>query len=147
MLERLQLAIDMEGIIQIPCPLSLVMLPLCFRLIFIFDKATEEFVADVLDPGILDVKLAKKGRELMGRTWREPKSSLRNLTFRDMHGRSLRFAPGSLHRPYRRALNFQARQARKGALECGWRNASWDFEDFMSEGLDVSEKMEMWLAS
>lgn len=118
------------------------MLPLCFRLIFIYDKDTQKFVADVLDPSLLDVKLVEKGAQLMGTDWIAPEVSLRSLTFRDLHGRSLEFDRKSIHRPYKRALNFQARQARKAAiLKRGWRQASWDFEDFFTEGMPVLEKL------
>jgi hypothetical protein len=120
------------------------MVPLCFRLVFIYNKKTEEFVANVLDPGILDLKLVEEGKRLMKHAWKDPDSSLRSLTFKDLDGRSLQFDPHSLHRPFKRALNFQARRAREYALRHGWRPASWDFEDFFTEGLDVSEKLEIW---
>ena len=101
-------------------------------------------MAHILDPGIRDVKLAKKGEELMGKAWKDPKPSLQSLTFQSLDGHSLQFAPDSLHRPFRRALNFQARQARRYAIQLGWKPASWDFEDFFTEGMDILEKLKLW---
>lgn len=117
----------------------------CCRLCFIYCKKKDEFVATVLDPSISDVRLAEKGRELMGRKRKSPKSSLQSSTFQDLDGCSLQFAPQSLHRPFRRALNFQATVARRWAIMHDWKPLSWDFEDFSAEGLDVSEKMRLWL--
>ena len=101
-------------------------------------------MAHVLDPGVRDLKLAEKGKDLMRQDWRDPKPSLRHLTFKDLDGCSLQFAPNGLHRPFKRALNFQARQARKFAVNSGWKSASWDFEDFCKEGLDVLEQLKLW---
>ena len=119
----------------------------CSRLCFLYDKETDDFVATVLDPGILDLKLVDQGKRLMGSKWKHPELSLHSLTYRDLDGRKLQFAPGNLHRPYKRALNFQARQARKYALRQRWKPVSWDFEDFFTEGLDVSQKLEKWFSS
>ena len=120
---------------------------ICFRLCFLCDKRSDEFVANVLDPGILDMKLVDQGKRLMGSKWKPPEGSLHSITYRDLDGRKLQFAPGNLHRPYKRALNFQARQARKLAVRRKWKPISWDFEDFFTEGLDVSQKLEKWFES
>ena len=117
---------------------------LLFRLCFTFRKETEEFVAHVLDPGIWDLRLVEKGKSLMGHKWKDPAAHLQSLTFKALQGRSLQFDPQSLHRPFKRALNFQARQARKYAIRHRWQEASWDFEDFFTEGMDISEKLEKW---
>ena len=95
----------------------------------------------------MDIKLVDQGKKLMGSEWQFPKASLCSLTYRDLDGRRLHFAPGNLHRPYKRVVNFQARQARKFALRRGWKPVSWDFEDFFTEGLDVSQKLEKWFQS
>lgn len=128
----------------IPDRFSSINFGLRFRLCFVYNKEADEFVAHILDPGIWNLKLAKKGKDTMGRDWRDPSPSLQSLTFKDLDGRSLQFAPNSVHRPFKRALNFQARQARKYAIRRGWRSASWDFEDFFTEGLDISEKLKLW---
>ena len=77
--------------------------------------------------------------------WKDPEAHLQSMTFKDLDG-ALKFAPQSLHIS-RRALNFGAMQARKYAIRHKWREASWDFEDFSTEGLDVSEKKEKWFGA
>jgi len=44
-------------------------------------------------------------------------------------------------------LNFQAKQARKCAIRHNWKPLSWDFEDYHTEGLDVSRKLASWFMS
>ena len=75
------------------------------RLCFTYNKYTNQFIANVLDPNIL------------------------------------------LQRPFKRALNFQARQARKYAIRHNWKPLSWDFEDYLTEGLDMSQKIALWFES
>ena len=41
------------------------------------------------------------------------------------------FSPKSVLRPYKRVLNFQARQARKFAIQHGWQQPTWDFPGFL----------------
>lgn len=98
----------------------------CSRLCFIYYKDADQHVARILDPGILGLRLAEKGKDLMKGGWRDPKRSLQSVTFKDLDGCSLHFDPQILHRPIKRALNFQARQARKYAISRGWMDESWD---------------------
>lgn len=56
----------------------------------------------------------------MGSQWRAPKAAYRNMFFRDLYGQPLRFAPNSLHRLFKGAQNFQARQTRNYALRQKW---------------------------
>ena len=50
---------------------------------------------------------------------------------RELDGESLQFTPENLHRPLKRCLNFQARQA----IRLGWISDKWDFADFFLEGM------------
>lgn len=117
------------------------------RLCFTYNKATCQFIANILDPSILPMKLTDLGQSKMGREWVHPPSHLRNLTFQHIDRQPLKFAPNRLHRPFKRILNFQARQARRYAIKHNWKSISWDFEDYCTEGLDVSEKLELWYKS
>lgn len=122
------------------------------RLCFVYDKSRDELVAHVLDNSILGIQLVQKGRELMGPAWRAPGPyRLRALTYQDVHMHPLVFAPGSLQRPIKRILNFHARQARKYAILHGWNlhwpDPLWNFEDFLTEGLEVSEKLRHWYST
>ena len=65
-----------------------------------------------MDPSILTEKLVDIGREKMGTDWKRPPYPLQNLTFQDIDNSALEFDPGWPPRPYKRVLNFQARQAR-----------------------------------
>ena len=93
---------------------------------------------------VLDLRLVEKGRSLMGLNWKDPAAHLQSMTLQNLQGRSLQVDPQSQHRPFKRALNFQARQARKYAIRRRWQDASWDFEDFFTEGMDISEELENW---
>ena len=112
------------------------------RLCFVYDKFHGNLVAHVLDSSILGIRLVQKGRELMGPAWCAPRSLFRALIYQDVHMQPLTFAPNSLQRPIKRILNFHARQARKYAILHGWHlhwpDPLWDFEDFLTEGLEVS---------
>lgn len=98
------------------------------RLCFTYSKATSQFIANILDPSILPVKLIDVGRNKMGAKWVEPPNHLKKLTFRHIDRKPLEFAPTLLHRPFRRISYFQAGQARKYAIRRNWESASWDFE-------------------
>ena len=118
------------------------------RLCFTFDKTSDKFIAKVMDPSILTKKLVDIGREKMGAVeWKQPPFRLKNLTFQDIDSRALEFDPGRPLRPYKRVLNFQARQARTYAIRRGWQPASWDFEDYLTEGMELSEKLKIWYNS
>ena len=118
------------------------------RLCFTFDKTSDKFIAKVMDPSLLTKKLVNIGREKMGAVeWKRPPFRLRNLTFQDIDSRALEFDPGRPLRPYKRVLNFQARQARTYAIRRGWQPASWDFEDYLTEGMELSEKLKIWYNS
>ena len=117
------------------------------RSCFTFDKTFDKFIAKVMDPSILTKKLVDIGQEKMGTDWKLPPFPLKNLTFQDIDNRALEFDPGRPLRPYKRVLNFQARQARTYAIRRGWQPASWDFEDYLTEGMDLSEKLKIWYNS
>ena len=117
------------------------------RLCFTYNKGTDQFIANVLDPNILAWKLSDVGCDKMGAAWENPPNCLKNLTFRDIDLQPLTFAPSSLERPFKGVLNFQARQARKYAIRHNWKASSWDFEDYFTEGLDVSQRLAIWFAS
>lgn len=89
------------------------------RLCFTFDKTFDKFIAKVMDPSILTKKLVDIGQEMMGPAWKWPPFPLTNLTFQDIDSRALEFDPGRPLRPYKRVLNFQARQARTYAIRHG----------------------------
>jgi len=117
------------------------------RLCFTFDKNSEKFIAKIMDPSILTKKLVDIGQEKMGSDWKSPPYPLQKLTFQDIDNRPLEFEPGRPLRPYKRVLNFQARQARTYAIRRGWQPASWDFEDYLTEGMDLTEKLKIWYNS
>ena len=117
------------------------------RLCFTYNKDSDQFIANVLDPNILTRKMSDVGRHKMGAEWVEPPNRLKHLTFQHIDQQPLKFAPSSLQRPFRRVLNFQARQARNYAIRHNWRPLSWDFEDYHTEGLDVSQKLASWFMS
>lgn len=79
----------------------------------------------------------------MGPAWRATGSRLRALRYQDVHMQHLTFAPGSWQRPIKRILNFHAQQACKCAILFGWHrhwpDSLWDLENFLTEGLEVSE--------
>lgn len=117
------------------------------RLCFTFDKNSDKFIAKIMDPSILTKKLVDIGQEKMGTDWKRPPYPLQNLTFQDIDNRALEFDPGRPLRPYKRVLNFQARQARTYSIQHGWQPASWNFEDNLTEGMDLSEKLKIWYNS
>ena len=117
------------------------------RLCIIYDKRIDRFIAHVLDPSIMNTRLADIGRVKMGRGWVSPHHSLGRLTYRDVHLQPLIFAPNSLQQPIKHVLNFQARRARKYAILHWGQDATWDFEDFFTEGLDLSDKLKHWFSS
>ena len=58
------------------------------RMVILYDEKDDAFRAKILDPGILDIKLADKGCQLGN--WTPPASHLTSLTFRqDLLGSSL----------------------------------------------------------
>lgn len=117
------------------------------RLCFIFEPSSQQFIAKILDPSILTVKLVDVGARKMGSQWRSPSQEVQNLTFQDIDSCPLQFAPGNLLRPYKRVLNFQARAARAYAIKHKWQPPSWDFTDYLTEGMEVSEKLQYWYNS
>lgn len=104
------------------------------RLCFTYNKDSDQFIANVLGPNILTRKMSDVGPHKMGAEWVEPPNRLKHLTFQHIDQQPLKFAPSSLQRPFRRVLNFQARQARKFAIRHNWKPLSWDFEDYHTEG-------------
>ena len=97
-----------------------------------------------MDPSILTKKLVDIGQEKMGSDWKSAPYPLQKLTLKDIDNTPLEFDPGRPLQPYKRVLNFQARQARKHAIRRGWQSAPWDFEDYLTEGMDLSEKLKIW---
>ena len=69
------------------------------RLCFTYNKDTDHFIANVLDPNILAWKLSDVGRDKMGAKWVNPPNQLQNLTFKHVDLQPLSFAPSSLERP------------------------------------------------
>ena len=117
------------------------------RLCFTYNKDSDQFIANILDPSILARKMSDVGRHKMGAEWVDPPNHLKHLTFKHIDQQPLKFAPNSVQRPLKRVLNFQARQARKYAIRHNWKPLSWDFEDYFTEGLDVSQKIAIWFKS
>lgn len=114
------------------------------RLCFTFEPVTQQFIAKILDPSILTVKLVDVDAKKMERQWQQPAQENQHLTFQDIDNSPLQFAPGNLLRPYKRVLNFQARLARLHAIQHKWQPASWDFTDYLTEGMEVSDKLQYW---
>ena len=77
--------------------------------------------------------------------WKSPPVAVRHLTYGMMDGEKLEFDPQSAHRPFKRALNFQARCARRKAIREGWVSSAWDFPDYHTEGLASIAKVRAWL--
>ena len=120
-----------------PLCLTITHIVLQCRLCFTFAEDSEEFICKILDSGLLQTRLADKGRQLMGQEWIEPPRAVRTLTFGDIDGCALQFHHANPLRPYRRVMSFQARQARAEALDRNWITDGWDFHDYASEGEDV----------
>ncbi len=89
------------------------------RLCFMFDNLSDKFIAKITDPSILSEKLVEIGQENMGTDWKSPPYHLKNLTFQHIDNSALEFDPRRPLRPYKRVLNFQARQARSYAIQRG----------------------------
>ena len=104
------------------------------------------FVAHILDPGLLPVRLADLGAQLMKSAWKAPTSQQAlTITFQDLEGQPLQFPAGCLARPMKRVLCNQAHLAMEVAAEKGWRQ--FNFEDFWTEGEDYLEKVNAWSLS
>ena len=117
------------------------------RMCFIYDKFSDSFISKLLDPALRPIKLSEKGKALTGPKWLEPEGNLQQMTYGDLDGKALEFVASTPHRPFKRVLNFQARQARNSAIDKGWISNVWDFEDFLEEGLSATDKVEQWLMS
>ena len=89
----------------------------------------------VLDPSLMNVNLVERARALLKKDWHGTADrTLAQFTFANVHLKAINFVDSSGHRPLRRVLNFQARQARTHAISKGWVPAQWDFQDFESDG-------------
>ena len=86
------------------------------RLCFTLDKNSDKFIAKIMDPSIVTKKLVDIGQEKMGSDWKSALYPVQKLTLKDMDNTPLEFDPGRPLQPYKRVLNFQARQARKHAI-------------------------------
>ena len=118
------------------------------RLVFIWDGARGSFVAHVLDPNILAVRLVDKAQaELKERYKTDDEAILGDRCFRDVHGVAL-VLPLAFS-PWRRCLCFHAHAARDEALRRAWLTSVEDFqfEDFWSEGVNGMEKVRLWLSA
>jgi hypothetical protein len=118
------------------------------RLVFVWDGARSSFVAHVLDPNILDVRLVDKAQaELKERHKTGDEAILGDRCFRDVHGIAL-VLPLAFS-PWRRCLCFHAHLARDEALRRAWLKTGEDFqfEDFWSEGVSSIEKVRIWLSA
>ena len=93
--------------------------------------ATERFIVKVLDPSLLDVLLVDRAAQL-GAQGVHYSKTVSALAFRDIHNTEVKFY--SLHRPFKRALYFQARKAQQRSIAKGWMPNTWTFADFSSEG-------------
>ncbi len=115
---------------------------------FVWDGARGSFVAHVLDPGILDVRLVDKAMdELKARYKTEDAAILGDRCFRDVHGTALVLPLAFM--PWRRCLCFHAHLARDEALRREWlkNGEEFQFEDFWSEGVSSIEKVRLWLSA
>lgn len=115
------------------------------RLAFVWDGLRDAFVAHVLDPEIMDVRLVDKAREKLGARFKaadEP--ALGDRRFRDVHLRALVLPFGFM--PWRRCLCLHAHMARDQAARMGWL-PPFDFEDFWSEGTSGAAKVQLWLSA
>ena len=118
------------------------------RLAFTWDGDRSSFVAHVLDPNILDVRLVDKAQaELKERYKIGDEAILGDRCFRDVHGSAL-VLPHAFS-PWRRCLCFHAHTARDEALRQSWLTSGDDFqfEDFWSEGVSGIEKVRLWLSA
>jgi hypothetical protein len=69
-----------------------------------------------------------------------------NKTFGDINGYTiiLSHRKRPTNRPFNRCLNLQARLAWKLALDKGWINNDYNFQDFWSDGMSLDEKMKFF---
>ncbi|KAL4093096.1 hypothetical protein PRIC1_012085 [Phytophthora ramorum] len=133
-----------------------------FQISSIYYKNDNEFRLKVFDPPLRPQRLfAQLGRDqrkilLQGRelpkSWEKrgarsaPGTDFNiQTTFGAIENQPLCFR--SMEHPYKRCLNLQARLARKKAIEAKWIQPDEDdFEDFWSEGMSLTEKMEFFSA-
>ena len=102
------------------------------RLAFTWDGERSSFVAHVLDPSILDVRLVDKAQTELKERYKTgaEQAILGDRCFRDVHGSAL-VLPHAFS-PWRRCLCFHAHAARDEALRRSWLTSGDDFqfEDF-----------------
>ena len=70
------------------------------------------------------------------------------MTFRQLDGMELTFDNRCMcfmHRPCKRVICLHAKASMKHAIQKMWlKEGEWQFPDFSSEGLSVSEKIRAW---
>ena len=118
------------------------------RLVFIWDGARNSFVAHILDPSILAVRLVEKAKAVLKERYKTgDEAILGDRCFRDVHGSAL-VLPLAFS-PWRRCLCFHAHLARDEALRQGWLKSGeeFQFDDFWSEGVSGVEKVRLWLSA
>jgi hypothetical protein len=132
-----------------------------FQISFVYDPKSDAFRLTIFDPHVAHQQLvdrlddAQRGILLQSHAvptdWKDQGSMILpgteydlQTTFSDLEGRALCFR--SLARPFKRCLSLQARLARINALEKYWieSDEEEDFPDFVSEGMSVAEKMELF---
>lgn len=118
------------------------------RLAFVWDGARGAFVAHVLDPNILDVRLVDKAKAVLKERHKTgDEDVLRDRCFRDVHGTALVLPLG--FSPWRRCLCLHAHLARDEALRRKWLTSDEEFrfDDFWSEDMSGVEKVRHWLSA
>ena len=119
------------------------------RLCFYIPDGSDKLTVKLLDKGIANTRLYQKGQYLCGAEWhRRQPAELSSMTFGDLDKLPLTFDNRdefALKRPFMRILCLHAKAARRQAIRKLWmREGEWEFSDFSSEGLSVSEKIRAW---
>jgi hypothetical protein len=118
------------------------------QLSFIKENGSDLFKIKLFDQDICDTKLIdievlnKEDRELvLGEILAKRCHFNPLVTFGALDGTTFKFP--TLNRPYNRCLNLQARLAYIKGLKEGRIDDSYDFNDFWSEGMSLTEKIDL----
>jgi hypothetical protein len=104
------------------------------------------FHACLLRTSLKDTRLCEYDKELL-KNWVPPAGSkIATLTFGDLDGKELQFPEGSMQRPLKRVLCYQAKLAAREVKKQGWGPVP-DIPDFWSEGEPKVDRIQEWIAA
>lgn len=131
-----------------------------FQISFIYDKNLDQYLLKVMDPSFLEKRLVEllTSQQMNILSAEIPMSTapsvitnhgvsrnLYTITFGDLQDCAIAFR--GISRPFNRCLNLQARLARYKAIRDGWVKKEYDFEDFWSEQVQLTETMDRYFST